>query len=220
MSEDIIPTAMEGEPKANLTIAKDISSGPDLDTLEQQLLEMKNRSELMLDLAYSALLSNNEELARAVVNFEQWMDKQQFKLQRSALADLASRNIDQVLTIIRLAEALELIGDSARKIADVILRDVEPHPVLRMATDESDATIFQLMVQNDSELAGITVGELRLASETGAWLIAIQEGEDWIIGPKGSTLLNAQARLFAKGTMESRHRLKVLAGYEPEEEQD
>ena len=180
------------------------------DPLSEQLLAMKERSQLMLDLAYSALLSNNRRLARAVVDFEDWMDRQQFKLQRQALANLASTNIDKVLTIIRLAEALELIGDSARKIADVILRDVEPHPVLQLATEQADATLFHLLVAAKAPICQATLGELRLASESGARIIAIQRGEDWIIGPTGDVKIQINDLLFARGPGESRRLLDKM----------
>lgn len=185
---------------------------PNLGPIGVDLLAMKNRSELMLDLAYSALLADNKQLAQAVVDLEVWMDEQQFRLQRQALANVASKDLDRVLTIIRLAESLEVIGDSAREIADVVLRDVEPHPVLRLATAEADANIFQVYIATDSGLDGTTLGEQRLASEVGAWVVAIQRDAEWIIGPDARTQLLAGDNLYARGPGASRELLANMAG--------
>ncbi len=185
---------------------------PNLGPIGTELLAMKNRSELMLDLAYSALLADNEQLAQAVVDLEVWMDEQQFKLQRQALANVASKEIDRVLTIIRLAESLEAIGDAAREIADVVLRDVGPHPVLRLATAEADANIYQVCIASGSPMDGTTLGEQRLASEVGARVVAIQRDGEWIIGPDSGTHLFAGDNLFARGPGASRELLVKMAG--------
>jgi len=186
-------------------------SDPNLGPLGVELLAMKNRSELMLDLAYSALLANNRRLAQAVVDLEKWMDEQQFSLQRQALANVASKDIDRALTIIRLAESLEVIGDSAREIADVVLRDVEPHPVLRLATADADANIFQVCIQEASKLVNTSLGQQRLASEVGAWVVAIQRGLEWVLGPDATTTLQIDDKLFVRGPGESRDILTRLA---------
>lgn len=185
---------------------------PDLGPIGSELLAMKNRSELMLDLAYSALLADNKQLAQAVVDLEVWMDEQQFRLQRQAMANVASKDIDRVLTIIRLAESLEVIGDSAREIADVVLRDVEPHPVLRLATADADANIFQVCITSGSRLDGTTLGEQRLASEVGARVVAIQRDGEWIIGPDAQTRLFAGDNMYARGPGASQELLKELVG--------
>ncbi len=191
-----------------MTGTDELNPGP----LGTELLAMKNRSELMLDLAYSALLANNRQLAQAVMDLETWMDQQQFRLQRQALANVASKEIDRVLTIIRLAESLEAIGDSAREIADVVLRDVEPHPVLRLATADADANIFQVRIDPDSRLDRETLGGLKLASEVGARVVAIQRGSEWIIGPGASAILQANDILYARGPGESRKLVARMAG--------
>ncbi|MBC7130962.1 potassium channel protein, partial [Candidatus Bathyarchaeota archaeon] len=52
-----------------VTIPQEIS-----ETLVKKLAELKNTSELMLNLAYSALLLNSKELAEEVEQLEEYMD--------------------------------------------------------------------------------------------------------------------------------------------------
>jgi uncharacterized protein with PhoU and TrkA domain len=171
----------------------------ELENIEGMLLKMKDTSELMVDLAYSALLYNNKEIAQEVYVLEEIIDKLYNKIQTIAVRETSKVNADVSLTIIRLATSIEQIADSARGIADVVLRDIEPHPILKMSILESDAIISKVNVNPGSDLANCTLGGIRLASETGMWVIAIRRSSDWIFGPNEFTKILAGDILLVRG---------------------
>jgi uncharacterized protein with PhoU and TrkA domain len=166
---------------------------------EELFLEMKDTSELMVDLAYSALLYNNKKIAQEVYNLEERMDKLNQRLQRHAVTTVSKTNADKALALIQLAGSVEVIADSAREIADVVLRDIPLHPILKMSIRASDVIITRVEVSKKSILAGKRLGETRLASETGMWVIALRRGEKWIYGPDENTLVKSGDVLFARG---------------------
>ena len=105
-------------------------------TSEDIVLEIKDKSELMVDLAYSSLLYDNKTIAKEVYDLEDLIDNLFGKIQKGSLEDVqkGKLTVNAALTLMRLAQAGEEIADAAREIADVELRDVELHPILNECT--------------------------------------------------------------------------------------
>ncbi len=176
---------------------------------EDLLVEMKDSSELMVDLAYSALLYNNSEIAEEIAELEEKMDKMNRHLQRKITdRTIRTKDVNRALAYIRLGGSLEMIADAAFDIANVVLRDVEPHPILKMSVHESDAVVTKLTISSVSILNGKTLGELRIAENTGMWINAVKRGKNWIYGPERDTILKADDVIFASGPLEGEEYLR------------
>ena len=154
-------------------------------TVEDIVLEIKDKSELMVDLAYSSLLYDNRTIAEEVYDLENLIDNLYQNLQKGSLNDVKNGklNVADALTLMKLAQAGEHIADAAQEIADVELRDIELHPILKMSIRESDIVFTRVQVAPKSILCGKTLGQLRLASETGMMVIAMRHGDKWLYGP-------------------------------------
>jgi len=113
--------------------------------------------------------------------------------------------------VLRLAEAGEQIADAAQEIADVELRDVELHPIIKMSIRESDQVFTRVKVKTESVLSGKTLGELKLASETGMMVIAMKHENRWLYGPNKKTKIDPDDILFAKGPEDGEKHLIELA---------
>jgi uncharacterized protein with PhoU and TrkA domain len=185
--------------------------GGGLKGIEEQFLELKDTSELMIDLAYSALLYDNEEIAREVMLLEDVVDKLNYKIQRLAFqVTLKDENVDKAMAMIRLASSIEAIADAAMEIADVVLRDIEPHPIFKMSVMDSDVIITRAPVGRSSKLAGRSLGETKVMSDTGMWVIAAKRGRHWIYGPDENTKIQAGDVLVARGPREGEKELLGL----------
>lgn len=181
--------------------------------IEDILLEMKDTSELMVDLAYSALLYDNEEIARQVVALEQRVDDWDEEVQKRAVERaIEDKDVEKALVFIRLAGSIEAVADGAVEIADVVLRDIEPHPVVAKALKESDTAIATVMVPATSPAVGKTLGGMKVASETGMWVIAIRRGDSWIYGPDENTLVEEGDLLITRGPVEGEGELRRYLG--------
>ena len=186
----------------------------DLDAMtpEEILVELKDSSELMMDLAYSALLYNTREIAEEVTELEERTDRINRLLQRRIIERAVNTGeVDQTLAAIRLGSSLELIADAAFEIANVVMRDVDPHPILKMSVHDSDAVVTRMTIKGDSLLNGKTIGELRIAENTGMWLIAIKRGKKWIYDPDRDTRLQEGDIIFATGPREGEEHLRKAA---------
>ncbi len=184
-------------------------AGGELVTLEETLREMKDTSELMIDLAYSALLYDNQEIARHVLELEDRIDAWDQAVQQEAVERaIEDGDVQKALVFIRIASSIEDIADGALQIADVVLRDIEPHPVVAEALKESDTSISTVTVPTNSPAEGRTLGELKVASETGAWVLAVRREGAWIYGPDEDTALLAGDLLVVRGPIEGEPELR------------
>ncbi len=178
---------------------------PRTQRIEELLLEMKDTSELMVDLAYSAVFYHSEAIAREVRELEEDVGEDLTRLQRLTLEAVedGALNVDTALVLIRVAQGAEVIANSALEIADVVLRDVELHPVLAEAIRTSDSTITKVTLHGDSEFAGTTLRESEFETETGMRVLAVKRHARWHSGVEGDFRLEADDLLVASGALEA-----------------
>ena len=184
-------------------------------TVEDIVLEIKDKSELMIDLAYSSIIYNNTTIAKEVYDLEDQIDNLYKSLQRQTLEQVENKklSVNDALTVLRLAETAEQIADAAQEIADVELRDVELHPILKLSIRDSDVVFTRVEVNENSILCNKTLGELKLASETGMTIIAMRHGEKWLYGPNKNTKIDPRDILFAKGPEDGeKHLIDIASG--------
>lgn len=182
-------------------------------SLEDVVLEIKDKSELMVDLAYSSLIYDNKIIAKEVYDLENFIDSLFHKIQKDTLEEVKKGKlpVDSALTLIRLGQAGEEIADAAQEIADVELRDVELHPILKLSVRESDEILTKIQIHSNSILCGKTLGKLKLGSETGMMIIAMRHKNRWLYGPNKNTRIDANDILFAKGPEDGEKHLLNLA---------
>jgi uncharacterized protein with PhoU and TrkA domain len=179
-----------------------------------RLAELKDTSELMMDLAYSALLLNNKELAEEVERLEESMDKMHTDFELLVLtSDFKKEEASGFLGLIRLGVATEKIADAAAEMAEVVLRGIEPHPVLQLTIKEAEETVTQACVTQDSPLLNKSLKEAHVHEETGMWILAIKRAEK-TLRPKADSKFQLGDILIASGYSEGVHDLKKLASPE------
>lgn len=183
-----------------------------MEEIEKMLLELKNTSELMVDLAYSSLLYNNMDIAEEVFFMEEMVDELTQSIQEKAVERVVNDNdASRAIVLISLSNSLEEISDAAMQIADVVLRDVQPHPVIQLSMRDSEVIISTTRVDEGSELAGHTLGEVRLASQCGMWVIAIKRDKQYLYGPDQNTRVEPDDYLIARGPEDGEEEFKALA---------
>jgi uncharacterized protein with PhoU and TrkA domain len=174
------------------------------------LVELKDTSEMMMDLAYSALLLSSQQLAEEVIMLEDRMDNLHTEFE---LLVLSSRREQEeakgLLGLIRMGVVTERIADAAAEIAEVVIRSGEPHPVLRMVIQDAEETVERIIVSENSPVIGKTLREARIPEETGMWVLVIRRGNRWL-RPKPTIILQAGDVVVASGYAEGEDDLKNL----------
>ena len=180
-------------------------------SVRETLIMMKDISELMIDLAYSAALFDNRELAEEVMELEKRMDTLVYILNMNLM--LAARDKDDAESLAGVAKVGSLtnnISDAAADIAGIVLNDIGIHPIVREVFQRTEELLARIEVAEDSIVAGKTVDELDLAAEIGADVIAIRRGKHWMINPEKEVVMPEDV-LMARGTASGLETLKRAA---------
>ncbi|MGA1866643.1 MAG: potassium channel family protein [Thermoplasmatota archaeon] len=182
-----------------------------LKRVEEIFLEMKDTSELMVDLAYSSLLYNNRDIATEVEHLNDRVDELSTDLEKLAIEGVALRSKDATMMILRMAEFVSDIAGAAMSIADVVLRDIEPHPLIRQVIKESEVGIYKMEIKGSSILSDRKLGDLRIATETGMWVFAIKRQVRWIYGPEKGEVLRKGDIILVRGPEDGAKKLRMAA---------
>jgi uncharacterized protein with PhoU and TrkA domain len=178
--------------------------------ITRELVTLKNTSEMMIDLAYSALLLNSSYLAQEVMNLEEKMDELHIDFQSDVLRRTDEEtDPKQLLGIIRMGNVTERIADAANEIAEVVLRGGEPHPILGMVIQDAEETVEHVIVSEDSSVAGEMLRDAQIADETGMWVLYIRRNNRWM-RPRPSTRLEPGDLVVASGYSEGEEDFKQL----------
>ncbi len=176
----------------------------------QRFAELKDTSELMIDLAYSSLLLNSRELAEEVQKLEEYVDKLHTDFELLVLkSSIKQEEARGFLGLIRLGVATEKIADAAAQISEVVLRGIEPHPVLRLSIAEAEEIVTYATVEKSSKLVGQTLGDATVQSQTRMNLLALKRG-DRCMRPRHDLKIEAGDVLIASGYAGERENLKKL----------
>ncbi len=179
--------------------------------LAELLTDLKESSELAIDLAYTSLLLNSPELAREVRALEEYVDQLHTELQVAVLTSKFNAvDVEDFLALLRVAFLGEEIADAAYGIAKVILKGLEPHPVLKVAIEESDERVAVVQVAPNSPLVGKKLSEARIPDETGMWVVAMRRGTR-LFRPRPDTAIQPGDVLIAVGYAEGEKDLAELA---------
>jgi len=168
--------------------------------VRETLIQMKDISELMIDLAYSAALFHNRELAEEVMELEAKVDDLVYLLNMNLM--LAARDKYDAETLAGVAKVGSLtnaISDAAADIASLVIHGIEVHPVVREVFQRAEEHLARVVLSEDSILVGKTVDDLDLAAEVGVDIIAIRRGMHWHINPDKEILVPEDV-LVARGT--------------------
>ncbi len=185
------------------------------ETLEERILEMliqmKDTSELLINLAYTALLTNNKEIAEDIFELEEDFDKFHTAFELEVLRmDLPEGEEKRRLGLIRLGVAAENLADAAAQMAEIVLRGVDVQPFMQLALQQADERVSRETVTEESILANKTLGQLRL-EDHGTRVFAVKRNNHWVYDPSGRFKLLPGDIIYAGGYREAVEKLEAVA---------
>jgi uncharacterized protein with PhoU and TrkA domain len=180
--------------------------------LKEIFVEMKNISELMVDLAYSSVLLDSEAIADEVYALEETMDELNYQLTiRALLAARTREEAEQISEVLTVASAIKDISNHAQNISEMVARDVDIHSVILESLKYTDEKIFRVLLEEQSQLNGMPLRETQLASRIGVTVIAVKRGLRWIYNPRKGFVFHNNDVLIARGTEEGHLILEEIA---------
>jgi uncharacterized protein with PhoU and TrkA domain len=180
----------------------DISELKHVDLSVRELLtEMKDTSELIIDLAYASLMYNSSSMAEKVRELEDEMDDLKFATRYKVLLSSRTReDARQLSGLLEVASAADQISDAASDIVSLLRFPPERRPFISEMLSEADEKIRMIRIAEGSTMAGRTIGELAVESNTGCKIIAMKNRRGWTYDPDGDVKLRAGDSIIVRGT--------------------
>ncbi|MBN1539046.1 MAG: potassium transporter TrkA, partial [Candidatus Thermoplasmatota archaeon] len=149
--------------------------------VKESLIEMKDLSEQIVDLSYSALLFDSSDIAHQVIELEERLDRLLYNVRVGVLLAARNREDAEKLTgILQVASAAEAMGDASMQLMMIFDENVEFRPFAPFFLKNGDEKIWALRVGKESDLIDRQISELGIESETGSRIIAIKRRSRWI----------------------------------------
>ena len=181
-------------------------------SVREALTEMKDVSEIMIDLAYSAALFNSHELAEEVLELEKRVDYLEYIIEMNTMLAVRDAEDAQHLTAVTtVAAATNKISDAAADIATIVIKDIGIHPIVRKAFEQVEERLARAIVKSDSILVNKKIGDLELAAKIGVDVIALRRSREWIIDPDDDEKIVEGDVLIARGAPHGIDELKAIA---------
>ena len=165
------------------------------------LIGLKDTSEVMVDLAYGAVLYNSKELAQLVSNMEKRADTIRNKAEIAVLklAKTTNDDISSLQGLIRVIEATEDISDAANRIAKIVLEEIPSHPIIELVIGESDESIFEKTVEEASVIVDKTIPTGNYLDEFGIRVLALKRAAGHFFKPRRRTKIRAGDTIIFTG---------------------
>ncbi len=181
--------------------------------VKELLVELKDASELMVDLAYAAVFFNEEKLAQEVERLEQSMSDNLRRLRIMAmLAARSPEDAEGMAGVLWIADAIEGVGDAASDIARVVAARLGIPDAVRQDLRHADEMTARVKVREDAPAAGRSLRDLSLPTESGMWVMAIRSGMDWRFDPGADDVVSAGDVLLVRGPEEGVNPVRELMG--------
>lgn len=172
-------------------------------SVKELLVEMKDTSERVIDLAYSAVIFDSREFKEEVLQLEERMDQLLYQIRMQILMATRTReDAEELIGILQVAKAAEQMANAAEEIVELIDMDLEYRPFLPFVMREADETIGTARLADGSEFAGKTPGSLGVEAAWGIRIFALKRGRRWDYDLDDDRALKAGDLLVFRGTGE------------------
>ncbi len=155
----------------------------------------------MVDLAYSAALFNDNELAEEVIELGEKVDDLKILLlMNTAIVVRDAEDAEAMVGIMRMGTVAHRISEAARDIANIVLLNLGVDPYISDAFTKIQERLVRTKILQGSILAGKTLGKLKLGTNIGADVMVVRRGRELITNPGPKTLLREGDILIARGS--------------------
>jgi uncharacterized protein with PhoU and TrkA domain len=169
-------------------------------TVKGLLAEIKDSSELMVDLAYAAVFFSDADLAKEVGTLEERMYEHLRGLRKlTILAARSPEDAEHMAGVLGIASAVEGIADAADDIAQVVSSGLGIVDDLRRDLRHADEVVSRIKVRAGAPAIGRSLRELALPVEIGMWVIATRRGGEWDLDPGPDHVVTEDEVLLVKG---------------------
>jgi uncharacterized protein with PhoU and TrkA domain len=173
---------------------------------------MKTYSELMIDLAYSALLFSSERLKDYVLELENTVDRLGYQLLMSlSLSVRDKEDAEMAVGLFRIANSANKISAAAADMASLVGSGYDSHPLFTGMFAYVEERLAMASVESNSPLVGETVDDVWEKCDLNVDIIAARMNGEWKLNPPGTHVIREGEILFARGSENEIENFEQLA---------
>jgi len=151
--------------------------------LRAMLAEVKDLSELMVDLAYAALYFGDPDMAEEVGALEERMDALVHDMRSvCVMAARTPREADAMASVLQVISAIERIANAAVDIARIVTHRLGIPRELVADLSNAEEVSHRVRVRDGSHLARRPLADLELPVQTGMRIVAIRPSDGQVLG--------------------------------------
>jgi uncharacterized protein with PhoU and TrkA domain len=193
-----------------------LDSGEGPSTVKELLAEIKDVSELMVDLAYAAVFFSDKDLAKEVRRLEERMSDYIHQIRKlSILAARSPEDAEHMAGVLEIVSAVENIADAATGIARVVSSGLGIVEDLRQDLRHADEIVSRIKVGSGAPAIGQSLRDLAMPVEIGMWVIAARRNGDWDLDPDADYVISEGDRLLLQGHEDGVPLARKLMGMPP-----
>jgi uncharacterized protein with PhoU and TrkA domain len=179
-------------------------------SLKDILREMKQKIDLMIDLAYSAIKFGSKEIADETTKIEKRIHELTFllNLQITQTQTGGVKEAKRLEPIVVMGYSIDKISDALADIARVVYINSDISDFTQLFWDEVPEPIVKIKVKEDCKLIGMNRQDIHFRSQHGVDLIAIKRNDIWLFDK--NNIIEKGDILIIKGELELIKELKKL----------
>jgi uncharacterized protein with PhoU and TrkA domain len=179
-------------------------------SLKDILKEMKQKIDLMIDLAYSAIKFSSKEIADETSKIEKRIHELTFLLNLQIIQTQAGgfKEAKALEPIVVMGYSIDKISDALADIARVVYINSDITDFTQLFWDEVPEPIVKITVSDACEFIGMDRKDIHFRSKYGVDLIAIKRKDDWLF--ERNNEIQTGDILIIKGEIEPLKELKKL----------
>ncbi len=179
-------------------------------SLKDILREMKQKIDLMIDLAYSAIKFGSKEIADETTKIEKRIHELTFllNLQITQTQTGGFKEAKRLEPIVVMGYSIDKMSDALADIARVVYINSDISEFTQLFWDEVPEPIVKINVKEDCKLIGMNRQDIHFRSQHGVDLIAIKRNDNWLFDK--NDIIEKGDILIIKGELEPIKELKKL----------
>ena len=183
--------------------------------LREMLATAKDKSELMVDLAYAALFFGDPAMAEEIADLEEEMSHLVHDMRGVCVMAVRSpRDSEGMSSVLQVISAIERIANDAFNIARIVTHKLGIPAELVADLSAAEEVSHRVLVSEGSRLTHRPLRDHELPVQTGMRVMAVRR-RHWITDVDGDTVLVPGDVLFLRGSPDGIKRLRELAGADP-----
>lgn len=183
--------------------------------LREMLAKAKDKSELMVDLAYASLFFGDPDMAEEIADLEEAMSHLVHDMRGvCVMAVRHPRESEGMSSVLQVISAIERIANDAVNIARIVTHKLGIPAELVADLSAAEEVSHRVLVSHESRLSHRQLRDHQLPVQTGMRVMAVRR-EHWITDVDGDTVLLPGDVLFLRGSPDGIAPLRELAGAEP-----